>query len=103
MFDILASSYMSATRMDQFIEQDFIHHEPHIAARLRRIHGLDNPDLTRQLRGRIGMDGAIERARKPSRSAQTLRAALAMIGAGLRRAGERLEEASAPRYSKAAA
>lgn len=98
MFDILAASYMNATRMDHFLEQDFRHRDPATAARLRRIHGLDTPgpSLTRQMRGRIGMDGAIERARKPGRMAPALRAALAAIGTGLRRGGTWLEEVASP-------
>jgi hypothetical protein len=86
---------MSATRMDQFLEQDFMNRDPRIAARLRRIHGLDDPSLSRQLRGRIGMDGAIERPYQAGRLSRGLRAATAALGTGLRRAGEWLEEATA--------
>ena len=98
MLDVLASTYMTASRMDQFLGQDFMHRSPHIAQRLRYIHGLDTPDptLMRQLRGRIGMDGAIERARKPSRIAALGRAALSRIGKILRRSGEWLEDFARP-------
>ena len=98
MFNVLAASYMTAARMDHFLEQDFMHRPPREAARLRRIHGLDDPSMGRQLRGRIGMDGAIERARTPSRIAQTLRAAVAVVGTGLRRAGTWLEDAASTSY-----
>ena len=93
MFDILASSYMSATRMDQFLEQDFMHRNPRMAQRLRHIHGLDtpNPSLTRQLRGRIGMDGYIRHADKPSRIAAAARKAVAVLGKSLRRLGAWIE------------
>lgn len=94
MFHILASSYMTATRMDPFLEQDLMHRDPRTAARLRRIHGLDDPGLSRQLRGRIGMDGAIERAYRPTRLTRTLRAGFAATGTALRRTGEWLETAA---------
>lgn len=93
MLDVLASTYMTASRMDQFLGQDFMHRSPHITQRLRYIHGLDTPDpsLTRRLRGRIGMDGSIEHARTPSRLAALGRTALAKTGTALRRSGEWLE------------
>jgi len=98
MLDVLASTYMTASRMDQFLGQDFMHRSPHIAQRLRYIHGLDTPDpsLTRRLRGRIGMDGSIERARSPSRITTLTRAVLVKIGAILRLSGEWLEKAARP-------
>jgi len=98
MFDVLASTYMTASRIDHFLERDFMHRNPHIAQRLRYIHGLDtpNPSLTRRLRGRIGMDGPIERAHQPSRLAAALRTAAINLGTALRRAGEWLEQAATP-------
>ena len=44
MFDIFAASYMSAARMDYFLEQDILHADPEIARRLRRRNGL--PEFT---------------------------------------------------------
>lgn len=105
MFNILASSYMTASRMDQFLEQDFMHKDPRVAQRLRYIHGLDtpNPSLMRQMRGRIGMDGAIEHAHRPSRISASIRALAAKLGTALRQAGEWLEEtASVACQTKAA-
>jgi len=94
MFDILAHTYMTASRMDHYLEQDFMHKNPRMAQRLRYIHGLDtpNPSLTRQLRARIGMDGAIELPNRPSRLAVFVRAAIAKAGTGFRRVGEWLEQ-----------
>lgn len=96
MFDILASTYMTASRMDHFLEQDFMHKNPHIAQRLRYIHGLDtpNPSLMRRLRGRSGMDGAIELPARPSRIAAFARTVIVKIGTVLRRTGEWLEQAA---------
>lgn len=98
MFDILAHTYMTASRMDTYLEQDFMHRNPRIAQRLRYIHGLDtpNPSLTRKLRGRIGMDGAIERPHTPLRLATLARTATATLGVALRKAGEWLEETARP-------
>jgi len=104
MFNILASTYMTASRMDHFLEQDFMHKSPRVAQRLRYIHGLDtpNPSLSRRLRGRIGMDGAIEQAHQPSRIAASFRALAARLGTILRRTGEWLEDtASAACQAKA--
>lgn len=102
MFDILAASYMSASRMDHYLEQDFLHKDPMISRRLRYIHGLDeaNPTLSRQLRGRIGMDGSIERARQPSRIMANARAGVALFGTGLRRTGQWMERASAKSFQQ---
>jgi len=102
MFDILASSYMSATRMDQFLEQDFLHRNPRIAQRLRHIHGLDtpNPSLTRQLRGRIGMDGYIRHADRPSRIGTAARKAVVTLGKSLRRFGAWMENAAQTSFQK---
>ena len=104
MFDILAASYMSATRMDHYLEQDFLHKDPMISRRLRYIHGLDepNPSLARQLRGRIGMDGSIERARKPSRVAAAVRSLIARLGSGLRRLGAWMEGAAETSFQRQA-
>jgi len=98
MFDILAHTYMTATRMDTYLEQEFMHKNPRIAQRLRYIHGLDtpHPSLTRRLRGRIGMDGPIAQARQPCRGAALSRAAVKRLGIALRRAGEWLEQAATP-------
>ncbi len=98
MLDVLASTYMTASRMDQFLGQDFMHRSPHIAQRLRYIHGLDTPDpsLTRRWRGRVGMDGSIEHARKPSRIIKLSRSALLKVGLALRRSGEWLERTAGP-------
>ena len=97
MFDVLASTYITASRMDHWLEQDFMHRNPTTAARLRHIHGLSDPSLRRTLRGRIGMDGPIERPHQPSRIAAVLRSLIALTGTALRRAGEWLEStASTP-------
>lgn len=94
MFDILASTYITASRMDHWLEQDFMHRDPSTAARLRHIHGLTDPSIGGAFRGRIGMDGPIERARQPWRVAAKLRRAIAATGTALRRVGEWLERAT---------
>jgi len=92
MFDILASTYMTASRMDHWLEQDFMHRDPSTAARLRHIHGLTDPSIGGAFRGRIGMDGPIERARKPSQIAARARQLTAFTGRSLRLTGEWLEQ-----------
>ena len=94
MFDILASTYITASRMDHWLEQDFMHRDPRTAARLRHIHGLTDPTIRRAFRGRIGWVDAIERPYKPSRVANVSRKIVARLGATLRRSGEWLEEAA---------
>lgn len=94
MFDVLASTYTTAARMDHWLEQDFMHRDPATAARLRHIHRLSDPSIGGAFRGRIGMDGPIERARKPWRIAGKARTAVAFVGTGLRRTGEWLEQAA---------
>jgi len=98
MFDIIASTYMTAARMDHFLEQDFMHRNPRTAQRLRYIHGLDtpNPSLTRKLRGRIGMDGPIELPNRPSRIVTFVKTIISVTGKTLRLAGEWLEQTTAP-------
>ncbi len=100
MLDVLAKSYMTAARMDQFLEQDFMHRNPRIAQRLRYIHGLDepNPGFVRRARMRVGMDGSIERARKPFLG--RTRRLVAKLGTGISWIGGKLESAAATSFQR---
>lgn len=91
MFDVLSKTYITAARMDHWAEQDFMHRDPRTAARLRHIHGLNDPSIGRALWGRVGMDGPIQRAKKPAYWLRLVRSGLALTGKGMRLAGEWLE------------
>lgn len=87
MFDILAASYMSATRMEHFLEQDFMHKDPRVAQRLRERHrmGRDFEERRRYRRARPVIRPALRRA------GRLMLAGLVRAGHGLRRTGEALE------------
>ena len=89
MFDIIAASYMSAARMEHFLEQDFMHKDPRIAQRLRHIHGMGSDMAERnRYRAKPVFRPAIRWAGR-----QAL-VALGWAGHRLRRTGEAFERAS---------
>lgn len=96
MLDIIAASYMSAVRMEHFIEQDLMHKDPRIAQRLRRAHGIDGAAWERQERrkNRPVIRPAIRWVVRKSL------AALGLIGHGLRRTGEAFERASSRSFQR---
>jgi len=95
MFDIMAASYMSATRLDHFLYQDIAHRNPEIARRLRERHGLIDMTYRKP-----------RRARRPvlrpalSKLGSGALSSVGWIGHGLRRAGEAMERVSARSFQR---
>jgi len=98
MFDILAASYMSASRMDHFLEQDFMHRDPEIVRRLRRAHGLDSEYPEEVRRQRLL---AAKAPTRPSRHLirRGLWTAAGGVGHALRRLGEWMEKAASDSFA----
>ena len=89
MFDILAASYMSAARMEHFLEVDFMHKDARIARKLRAAHGMGSPE-------RIDLS----RARTPFRIPRPAARAIGAAGRALGRFGRWLDEAATRSYRR---